>query len=90
MNSLPNHPPGGINKEKLQSLVQRVRFLQSQGAKEDNNPEYAQIMQFLKGLQKQQQTRPGMPDQIVSSSSSPSIASPIVNGPNPGKYDTVY
>ncbi|KAL7317190.1 ATP-dependent DNA helicase Snf21 [Mucor circinelloides] len=83
MNSLPNHPPGGINKEKLQSLVQRVRFLQSQGAKEDNNPEYAQIMQFLKGLQKQQQTRPGMPDQIVSSSSSPSIASPIVNGPNP-------
>lgn len=42
-------------------------------------------MQFLKGLQKQQQTRPGMSDQVVSSSSSPSIASPIVNGPNPGK-----
>ncbi|KAI9362740.1 hypothetical protein BD770DRAFT_359584, partial [Pilaira anomala] len=58
MNSLGNHPPGGFNKEKLQGLVQRVRFLQSQGAKEENNPEYAQIMNFLKNLQKQQQSRP--------------------------------
>ncbi|RCH92571.1 hypothetical protein CU098_003167, partial [Rhizopus stolonifer] len=31
MNTLPNQPsPGGFNKEKLQSLVQRVRYLQSQ------------------------------------------------------------
>ncbi|CAO3621458.1 unnamed protein product [Mucor hiemalis] len=69
MNSLANQPPGGFNKEKLQSLVQRVRFLQSQGAKEDNNPEYAQIMHFLKNLQKQQQqqqTRPGMPMDMQS------------------------
>ncbi|GAA5811290.1 hypothetical protein MFLAVUS_004723 [Mucor flavus] len=60
MNSLSNQPPGGFNKEKLQGLVQRVRFLQSQGAKEDNNPEYAQIMNFLKNLQKQQQSRPNV------------------------------
>ena len=38
----------------------RVRFLQSQGAKEDNNPEYAQIMNFLKNLQKQQVRMPDM------------------------------
>ncbi|CEI98505.1 Putative Adenosinetriphosphatase [Rhizopus microsporus] len=55
MNSLASHPQVGFNKEKLQSLVQRVRFLQSQGAKEDNNPEYARIMNFLKNLQRQQQ-----------------------------------
>lgn len=41
-------------------LQKRVRFLQSQGAKEDNNPEYAQIMNFLKNLQKQQQSRPNV------------------------------
>ncbi|KAG1457849.1 hypothetical protein G6F56_006523 [Rhizopus delemar] len=54
MNSLPNHPQTGFNKEKLQNLVQRVRFLQSQGAKEETHPEYAQIMNFLKNLQRQQ------------------------------------
>jgi hypothetical protein len=27
MNSLANHPPGGFNKEKLQSLVQVTRFI---------------------------------------------------------------
>lgn len=54
MNSLPNHPQAGFNKEKLQNLVQRVRFLQSQGAKEETHPEYAQIMNFLKNLQRQQ------------------------------------
>ncbi|KAI9487898.1 MAG: SNF2 family N-terminal domain-containing protein [Benjaminiella poitrasii] len=94
--SLVNHPPGGFNKEKLQSLVQRVRYLQSQGAKEDNNPEYAQIMNFLKNLQNSQQqqrqqqqqqqqqiqqTRPGMSaDQSVSSISSPAIPSSFANG----------
>ncbi|KAG2230551.1 hypothetical protein INT48_009891 [Thamnidium elegans] len=69
MNSLSNQPPGGFNKEKLQGLVQRVRFLQSQGAKEDNNPEYAQIMNFLKSLQKQQQSRPN----VNTTEQSPSI-----------------
>ncbi|KAG1503536.1 hypothetical protein G6F54_001614 [Rhizopus delemar] len=60
MSSLTSHPQAGFNKEKLHSLVQRVRFLQSQGAKEDNNPEYAQIMNFLKNLQKQQVRMPDM------------------------------
>ncbi|KAI8076515.1 SNF2 family N-terminal domain-containing protein [Gilbertella persicaria] len=74
MNTLPNQPsPGGFNKEKLQSLVQRVRYLQSQGAKEDNNPEYAQIMQFLKNLQRQQQQQQqqqqGRPDQSTDTPS---------------------
>jgi hypothetical protein len=32
-------------------------MLQSEGAREDNNQEYAQIMQYLKNLQDQQQTR---------------------------------
>ncbi|KAI7907267.1 SNF2 family N-terminal domain-containing protein [Cokeromyces recurvatus] len=88
MNSLVNHPMGGFNKEKLQSLVQRVRYLQSQGAKEDNNPEYAQIMSFLKNLQNSQQQRqqlqqmrPGMNiDQVASSNPSSTIASPITSG----------
>lgn len=31
-----------------------MRFLQSQGAKEETHPEYAQIMNFLKNLQRQQ------------------------------------
>jgi hypothetical protein len=38
--------------------------LQAQGAKEDNNAEFAQIMQFLKNLQmqsKMQQQRQAMP-----------------------------
>lgn len=37
--------------------------MQAQGAKEDNNPEFAQIMQFLKNLQmqsKMQQQRQSM------------------------------
>jgi hypothetical protein len=43
-------------------------------------------MHFLKNLQKQQQTRPGMnPDQLVSSNSSPAIASPVASN-GPGKY----
>jgi len=39
-------------------------MLQAQGAKEDNNPEYAQIMLFLKNLQmqsKMHQQRQSMP-----------------------------
>ncbi|KAI8883082.1 hypothetical protein K501DRAFT_250303 [Backusella circina FSU 941] len=58
MNSYSNLPPpftaGAFNKERLQGLTQRVRFLQAQGAKEETNPEYAQIMQFLKSIQRQQ------------------------------------
>ncbi|KAI9248605.1 SNF2 family N-terminal domain-containing protein [Sporodiniella umbellata] len=46
-----NHPQVGFYKEKIHSLVQRARLLQSQGANKNNNPEYAQIMIFLKDLQ---------------------------------------
>jgi ATP-dependent helicase STH1/SNF2 len=54
----------------------RVRFLQSQGAKEDNNLEYAQIMQFLKNLQQKQNRPPnGIPMDVTTSPS----ASPKAN-----------
>ncbi|KAI8582780.1 hypothetical protein K450DRAFT_226876 [Umbelopsis ramanniana AG] len=75
MNSLSPYPngaamqqgnpiPAGFTKEKLNGLVQRAKMLQAQGAKEDNNPEYAQIMLFLKNLQMQSrmhQQRQSMP-----------------------------
>jgi hypothetical protein len=51
-------------------------MLQAQGAKEDNNPEYAQIMQFLKNLQmqsKMHQQRQSMP---VAQQQSPQTSLP--------------
>ncbi|CAM0136011.1 ATP-dependent DNA helicase Snf21 [Umbelopsis sp. WA50703] len=74
MNSLSPYPngsampqaspiPPGFTKERLNGLLQRAKLLQAQGAKEDNNPEFAQIMHFLKNLQmqsKMQQQRQSM------------------------------
>ncbi|KAI8997113.1 SNF2 family N-terminal domain-containing protein [Pilobolus umbonatus] len=71
MSTPSNHPISGVSKEKIQALVQRVRFLQSQGAKEETNPEYAHIMQFLKNFQKQQKQAHPAQDVVHS----PSIAS---------------
>ncbi|KAI8142952.1 SNF2 family N-terminal domain-containing protein [Fennellomyces sp. T-0311] len=50
--------PGNLTKEKLNSLLQRAKFLQMQGATENNNTELAQIMQFLKSLQRPKMTGP--------------------------------
>ncbi|KAG2186621.1 hypothetical protein INT44_002845 [Umbelopsis vinacea] len=86
MNSLSPYPngaamqqgssiPAGFTKEKLNALVQRAKMLQAQGAKEDNNPEYAHIMTFLKNLQMQsrmhQQRQPVAQQQPSPQSSMP-------------------
>ncbi|KAF7731676.1 hypothetical protein EC973_008847 [Apophysomyces ossiformis] len=71
-----NMIPGNITKEKFNSLLQRARFLQSQGAKEETHPEFAQIMQFLRNLQvqqkMQQQRQTGPPFTSGSIQQSPS------------------
>ncbi|KAG0183555.1 hypothetical protein DFQ29_002610 [Apophysomyces sp. BC1021] len=72
-----NMIPGNITKEKFNSLLQRARFLQSQGAKEDNHPEFAQIMHFLRNLQmqqKMQQQRQPVP---------PFASGPVQQSPSP-------
>ncbi|KAG0180872.1 hypothetical protein DFQ28_000473 [Apophysomyces sp. BC1034] len=48
-------PPGTFTKEKLNRLLQRAKFLQSHGANEENNEEFAQILRLLKNLQNLQQ-----------------------------------
>ncbi|KAF7725651.1 hypothetical protein EC973_009458 [Apophysomyces ossiformis] len=65
MMSLSSHPlpnstpvnllPGSFTKEKLHKLLQRAKFLESQGATADNNAELAQILGILKNLQSLQQ-----------------------------------
>ncbi|CAO3640243.1 unnamed protein product [Cunninghamella blakesleeana] len=52
--SMPAALPGNITKEKINYMLQRAKFLQSQGAREDNHPELANIMRFLKNVQNQQ------------------------------------
>ncbi|KAI9309998.1 SNF2 family N-terminal domain-containing protein [Dichotomocladium elegans] len=46
--------PGSISKEKLGELLQRAKSLQSQGATEGSDAEYARIMSVLKNLQNHQ------------------------------------
>jgi ATP-dependent helicase STH1/SNF2 len=63
----------------LFTIYQRAKLLQAQGAKEDNNQEFAQIMQFLKNLQmqsKMQQQRQSMPGAPPPQQSSPQNALP--------------
>lgn len=63
----------------LFTIYQRAKLLQAQGAKEDNNQEFAQIMQFLKNLQmqsKMQQQRQSMPVAPPPQQSSPQNALP--------------
>lgn len=63
----------------LFTIYQRAKLLQAQGAKEDNNQEFAQIMQFLKNLQmqsKMQQQRHSMPGAPPPQQSSPQNALP--------------
>ncbi|KAI9497938.1 SNF2 family N-terminal domain-containing protein [Zychaea mexicana] len=46
--------PGMFNKERMNGLVQRLTFLQRQGANEENSQEFAHIMQILRNYQAQQ------------------------------------
>jgi ATP-dependent helicase STH1/SNF2 len=73
----------------LKVLIKRVQFLQAQGAIEDTNLEYAQIMQLLKNIQRQQPRQ--IPDlrQMSSMSDFPSGPPPIPY-PTPLSSGNIY
>ncbi|CAO3608853.1 unnamed protein product [Cunninghamella blakesleeana] len=58
MNGSVNEGQEIFNKHSLNSMMQRAKQLQMQGAQEDTNPELAHIMKILRSIQQPKKTQP--------------------------------